>query len=184
MVEGQSITSYLITMKEYRSQLERMEEHIAPSSHSATILRNLPDSWRTISQTIRMIANTPEDIEERLEAHEADLSAIEISSQAATAFAARSNGNQFPPSRGGFQHNYRSSQNAPFGKINVIYCNNCRKEGHTASRCYALGSGNARHAPWATTQGQSRNLNHNNITSKTPLQKAKTYGSAPCCDNH
>ena len=129
MVEGQSVTSYLTTMKEYRSQLERMGEHIAPSSHSATILRNLPDSWRTIAQTIRMIVNTPEDIEERLEAHEADLSAIEISSQAATAFAARSNGNRFPPSRGGFQRNYRSSQIAPFGKINTIYCNNCEKGG-------------------------------------------------------
>ena len=93
MVEGQFVTSYLTTMKEYRSQLERMGEHIAPSSHSATILRNLPDSWRMIAQMIRMIANTPEDIEERLEAHEADLSAIEISSQAATAFAAILNGN-------------------------------------------------------------------------------------------
>ena len=71
MVEGQSDTSYLTTMKEYRSQLERMGEIITPSSHSATILRNLPDSWRSIAQTIRMIANTPEDIEERLEAHEA-----------------------------------------------------------------------------------------------------------------
>ena len=93
MVEGQSDTSYLTTMKEYRSQLERMGEIITPSSHSATILRNLPDSWRLIAQTIRMIANTPEDIEERLEAHEADLNAIEISTQAATAFAARANGN-------------------------------------------------------------------------------------------
>ena len=126
-----------------------------------------------------MIANTPEDIEERLEAHEADLNAIEISSQAATAFAARSNGNRVPPSRGGFQRNYRSSQNPPFRKINMIYCNNCRKEGHAASRCYAPGGGNAGHAPWAATQGQSSNLNHNNITSKTPLQNTKTYGSAP-----
>ena len=123
-----------------------------------------------------MIANTPEDIEERLEAHEADLSAIEISLQAATAFATRSNGNQFPPSKGGFQHNYRSSQNAPFRKIIVIYCNNCGKEGHTASRCHAPGGGNARHAPWAATQGESSNLNHNNSTSKIPLQNAKTYG--------
>ena len=114
-----------------------------------------------------------------MEAHEADLNAIEISSQAATGFAARSNGNRFPPSRGGFQHNYRSSQSAPFGKINTIYRNNCGKEGHTASRCYALGSGNTGHAPWATTQGQSSSLNHNNVTSKTPLQNAKTYGSTP-----
>ena len=61
MVEGQSVTFYLTTMKEYRSQLKRMGEHIAPSSHSATMLCNLPDSWRTITQTIRMIANISED---------------------------------------------------------------------------------------------------------------------------
>ena len=48
MVEGQSVASSLTTMKEYRSQLERMGEFIAPSSHSVTILCNLPDSWRTI----------------------------------------------------------------------------------------------------------------------------------------
>ena len=133
MVEGQSVTSYLTTMKEYRSQLERMGEH--------------------------------------------------ISLQAATAFMARSNGNWFPPSRGGFHWNYRSSQSTPFGKINAIYCNNCRKEGHAASRCYVLGSVNTRHAPWATTQGQSNNLNYNNSTSKTPSQNVKTHGSTttiPC----
>ena len=93
MVEGQSVTSYLTTMKEYRSQLKRMGKVIAPSSHSATILHTLPESWCSIAQMIRMIANTPEDIEERLEVHEADLSVIEISIQAATAFAARASGN-------------------------------------------------------------------------------------------
>ena len=179
MVEGQSVTSYLTTMKEYRSQLERMGETIAPSSHSATILHNLPDSWRLIAQTIRMIANTPEDIEERLEAHEADLNAIEISTQAATAFAARANGNRFPPSRGGFQRNFRSSQNAPFGKINTIYCNNCGKEGHAASRCYAPGGGNAGHAPWAASQGQSNNISRNNLTPNPPLQSNKPQATVP-----
>ena len=42
-------------------------------------------------QMIKWIAMTPEDIEERLEVHKADLSVIEISTQAA--FAARTNGN-------------------------------------------------------------------------------------------
>jgi hypothetical protein len=37
-----------------------------------------------------MITRVPEEIEERLEAHEADLNALEISDQAATAFVARS----------------------------------------------------------------------------------------------
>ena len=50
MVEGQSVTSDLTTMKEYRSQLKRMGEIIALSSHSATILHNLPESWCSIIQ--------------------------------------------------------------------------------------------------------------------------------------
>ena len=86
MTEGQSVSSYLTTMKEFRNQLRRMGELIAPSSYAATILRNLPESWRPIAQTIRMITHDPDEIEDRLEAHEADLSAIEVSTQAATAF--------------------------------------------------------------------------------------------------
>ena len=71
-----------------------MGEVIVDSTHDATILRNVPESWRPIAQTIRMITCNPDDIEERLEAHEADLNAIEISSQAATAFAAQARPNR------------------------------------------------------------------------------------------
>ena len=70
MVEGQSVVSYLTSMKEFRSQLKKMGENTADSTHAAMLPRNLPESWRPISQTIRMIAHTPDDIEERLEAHE------------------------------------------------------------------------------------------------------------------
>ena len=52
MVEGQQVTSYLTVMKEFRSQLDRMGESIPDSTHAATILRNLPESWRSIAQTI------------------------------------------------------------------------------------------------------------------------------------
>ena len=89
-VEGQSVVSYLTVMKEYKSQLEKMGEWIANSSHAATILCNLPESWRPIAQTIRMITCDPDEIEERLEAHEADLNAIELSMQAAMAFSMQS----------------------------------------------------------------------------------------------
>jgi CHAD domain-containing protein len=68
MTEGQSVSAYLTTMKEFRSQLGKMGETIADSTHAATILRNLPESWRSIAQTSRMITKDPDDIEERLEA--------------------------------------------------------------------------------------------------------------------
>jgi gag-polypeptide of LTR copia-type len=78
-------------MKEFKSQLEKMGEKILDSTHAAMILRNVPESWRSIAQTIRMISTNIDEIEEKLEAHEADLDAVEISSQAATAFIARLN---------------------------------------------------------------------------------------------
>ena len=81
MVEGQSIISYITMMKEFKSQQEKMGETITDSSHAIIILWNLPKSWRTITQMIRMITQVPDKIEEQLEAHEADLNAFEISSQ-------------------------------------------------------------------------------------------------------
>ena len=82
MVEGQSVITYLTTMREYKNQLKRMGEIIADSTHAATILRNIPESWRHVAQTIRMITRIPDKIEESLKAHEADISALEISDQA------------------------------------------------------------------------------------------------------
>ena len=89
VVEGQSVITYLMTMKEYKNQLEKLGESITDSTHTATILRNLPESWRVVSQTIRMITGNPDIIEEQLEAHEADLNALEISTLAATTFIAQ-----------------------------------------------------------------------------------------------
>ena len=76
MQEGQSISSYITTMKEFKIQLEKMGETFADSAHAATLLRNVPESWRLIAQTIWMITNKPDNIEEKLETHEADINAI------------------------------------------------------------------------------------------------------------
>ena len=75
MLKGQSVVFYLTVIKEIKTQLEKMGETIAASTHAATTLRNLPKSWRLIAQTIRMITHDPDVIEEHLEAHEADLTA-------------------------------------------------------------------------------------------------------------
>jgi gag-polypeptide of LTR copia-type len=158
MTEGQSVSLYLTVMKEYRNQLAKMGEPVASSTHAATILRNVPESWRSIAQTIRMIATDPDDIEERLEAHEADLSTVEVSTQAATAFIAqgrsarrfnnppfnRSSNLQQSPinnNRQGMQGNGPSPQ--PFFR-----CNNCGKVGHSAARCTAPGGGLLRQDAW------------------------------------
>ena len=81
-------------MREYKNQLKRMGEIIADSTHAATILRNVPESWRHITQTIRMITRIPDEIEESLEAHEADISTLEISDQAVTTFITQTKQNQ------------------------------------------------------------------------------------------
>ena len=90
MAEGQSVVTYITVMTDFKNQLLNMGEIIADSTHVATLLRNVPESWRPIAQTICMITRKPDEIQERLEAHEADLNALEISVQAGTAFAAQS----------------------------------------------------------------------------------------------
>ena len=89
MIEGQPIITYITTMKEFKNQLKRMGEMIPDSTHVAMLLWNVPESWRPITQMIRMITCSLDEIEEHLEAHEADLSALEISIQAGTAFTAQ-----------------------------------------------------------------------------------------------
>ena len=108
MVKGQSVTSYLTTMKEFRNQLGKMGEMIANSTHATTILRNVPESWRPIAQTIQMITRDPEMIEERLEAHEADLNALEILNQATTAFTVLSKPQHQTSANSLFQHPYNT----------------------------------------------------------------------------
>ena len=93
MIKGQSVITYLTIMREYKNQLKKMREIIADSTHTATILRNVPESWRHVTQTIRMIMRIPDKIEESLKAHKADLSALEISDQATTTFIAQTKPN-------------------------------------------------------------------------------------------
>jgi len=159
MVEGQSVASYLTTMRDFRNQLKKMGEVIADSTHAATVLRNIPESWRPISQTIRMITCIPDEIEERLEAHEADLNALEISSQAATTFVAQSRPAQTTQPRMTYQPNpYRSNTNQPnapksFQKP-TFTCNNCGKTSHSSAQCYAIGGGLEGQAPWTRNNEQ------------------------------
>ena len=146
MVEGQSVISYLTTMKEYRAQLDKMGEQIANSTHAATILRTLPESWKGISQTIRMITSDPDTIEERLEAHEADLNALEISTQAATTFIAQSRPYRQTTISPSFQNTpptqfdyYQSNSHQQSAPAPITHCENCGKLGHYSSQCYTSG---------------------------------------------
>ena len=109
-----------------------------------------------------------------------DLNAIEISSQAATAFAAQTRPNcpafpqlLFPSTPSYCQPS--NLQNAPRMYQRPFYhCNNCRKEGHSASRCFAPGGGLAGQSPWKPLQGQSSSQfparTHNNSTFVPPQQ--------------
>jgi Pol polyprotein, beta-barrel domain len=84
-----------------------------------------------------------------LEAHEADLNALEVSSQAATAFAARSN----PPSR---QFNALNSRTPTPNSVQrpTLICSNCGRNGHSIVKCYTQGGGMAGRAPWSNQQGR------------------------------
>ena len=98
-----------------------------------------------------MITSNPDDIEERLEAHEADLNAIEISSQTAMTFAARSHLIKHP--------NFQQSMQTPtYNQVNTMshkdnmqkpfyQCNNCREVGNSVMRHFAPGGGLAGQEP-------------------------------------
>ena len=138
-----------------------MGEIIPDFTHAATLLRNLPKSWR---QTARMITTDVDTIEECLEAYKANLRAVEPIdiTTPTTAFVARSG--QFPgrplPSKGraglipiepsqsrainqGSRQGPQSSFQHP-----SYFCTNCKTRGHTLDRCYAPGGGSAGRAPW------------------------------------
>jgi hypothetical protein len=165
-------------MKEFRSQLSKMGKVIADSTHAATILRNVPESWRAISQTISMITRDPEIIEERLEAHEADLNALEVSNQAATAFVAQSKPNR-PANHmshhtqtqnhnpGRFELHARGNAPRTAQRPAFYQCNNCGRPGHSASRCYSPGGG---------LSGQTDTLENESRTVQLTCQ----YCSKPC----
>lgn len=181
MGEGESVTAYINTMKEYRSQLSKMGESIAPSTYASTLLRNLPESWRSIAQTIKMVTQDPADIKGRLIADEADLKASDFISQPLPiAFAAQShipsNPNNRPTpyrqfndthtGRNSPSYNYPRThiQNGPhvlqnFATRPRYHCNNCGKGGHSASRCFSPGGGLAGQQPWRTINGQWNNVN-------------------------
>ena len=135
-----------------------MGETIADSTHAATILRNIPKSWRTILQTIQIITRDPDEIEEQLKAHEADLNALETSSQAATAFAVHTRQGR-PPAPPKFPNNVKtrpyqySTTNSNLPRPST-QCNNCH---NSASRCYAPGGEAAGQAPWKSNPKQYTN---------------------------
>ena len=130
MIKGQSVITYLTTMREYRNQLKKMGETIADSTHAVTILRNVPESWRAVAQTIRMITRIPDEIEKSLEAHEADHNTLEISDQAATTFIMHTKLNQ--PSQNCQQNMNIHTNETPSTNIPRIpfTCNNCGSNGH------------------------------------------------------
>ena len=108
-----------------------------------------------------------------MEAHEADLNAIEISSQAATAFVTQHQGasksSRPPPPSSYNNQNQRSRQIYQPIRPPYYHCNNCGREGHAASRCYAPGGGLAGRTPWKGNQVQFNNsLNQNKIANYNP----------------
>ena len=152
-----------MTMREFRNQLKKMGEIIANSTHMGTILRNIPESWWPVTQTIRMI-RIPDEIEESLKAHKADLNALEISDQAATAFIAWAKPlrpqNPNPVNK---QPYVCSNEHIPSSSKPVFTCNNCGKTGHLVARCYAPGGGLEGQVPWM----KHREPTH--LTSQRPV---------------
>ena len=128
-----------------------------------------------------MIHTGVDEIEEKLEAHEADLDTLEISNQAATAFAARANPNiarspinhqSTPPSN--------FSLNSPGGTAQRprFICGNCGRQGHLTSQCYVPGGLMEGHAPW-NNQNTTGNVKlPNRPTGNRDASTNSTMGNA------
>ena len=189
MLEGQSVSSYLTVMKEFKTQLEKIGETIAASTHAATTLRSLPESWRLIAKTIRMITRDPDVIEEHLEAHEADLTALEMLDQATTAFIAQPKPPQPSTMQPPFQNKgHRPSEmfynNNPHLPPKPFYhCNNCRKDGHSASRCFAPGGGLVARPIWRN-YGSPHNSNMNMLYPLQSCHSSPTTRLSPHLRNN
>ena len=164
MTEGQSVIMYITIMKEFKNPLKRMGKIIPDSTYAATLLRNIPESWHPIAQTIWMITHNLDEIEECFDVHESNLNALEISIQAGTAFAVQTcaicpsqprilSWNQHAP-RPDYNH---CIHGPPRPRNNLIHCNNCGRAGHPASWCYAQGGGLVGQTPWMQNHGAYNN---------------------------
>ena len=171
MIDSQSVSSYITMMKKMRNQLMKMGESIGDSTHTATLLRNIPESWRTVAQTIWMITNDPDIIEEKLEAYEADISAVEMSNQASTAFLSQSH----PPTSTGQGHNVQLPNYSRGRGMNFINQDqgrgsytlpptyqNCGRIGHTISQCFAPGGPLHTYKPQTSTRSPPVTTKHIN----------------------
>ena len=78
-----------------------------------------------------MITRVPDEIEDRLEAHKADLNALEISSQAATTFVVQTRQGHTPPTPRSLNTHSNTDNTFPNTNNNctvpkpVFQCNNC-----------------------------------------------------------
>src|SRR3977135_125677 len=109
---------------------------------------------------IGMVTTTSKEVEQKLIANEANMTAFNLSLQGASAFSAqsrpsRANFQRSQPQRTFTQQSYqpppnRQSQFAPPQRNNrnntrpQYSCNNCGRQGHSAARCFAPGGGLAR----------------------------------------
>ena len=171
MVEGESVTTYITAMQDYRDQLENMGASVDSSYHAAILLRNLPDSWRSVTQAIKIFTNDVDVIEESLEAHEADVGSIDYSHQAATAFVARSRNPNYvtqprTQTRGNYSHQVPPASLTPTRPTYI--CNNCGRGGHSAARCFSQGGGLAGQAPWSQSGHNNSRTPYPNLSNNRP----------------
>jgi hypothetical protein len=175
-----TITEYIEELQELRSRLDRMGDKIPDQSFAARLIMNLPESWDSIANALRVMTSDPEVTISKLKGHQAYLDAVasklgprsrnlkSIHTQALVSI-------DLPKSH--------SSANIPAG-----VCEVCEKPGHTRASCFNPGGGQAGKWPsawkwvvlknpnWDGTSQQSR------PTSRPPMRnhgKSAAEESAP-----
>ena len=149
-----------------------------------------------------MITCDPDTIEEHLEAHAADLTALEMLDQATTAFVTQPKPHQPLPMQAPFHNNIGHCPNEMPHNNNprlpskpLYHCNNCGRDNHSASQCFAPGRGLAACQTWRNnlppptsnmnvhTSTQKPNFASNNLTTSPPEKQFPAITTQPTDKN-
>ena len=131
---------------------------------------NLPESWAIAADMICIITDDPKVIEKRLEACEASLGAIEMSSQPSTAFSSQHQSSSYP-NRDSTNHYQTCPRHGQTGNIRSFRghgtiapsnhtCLSSGKTGYTSTYCYAQHTNIQECEPWKSQPSPGSNQNY------------------------
>jgi hypothetical protein len=156
---NKTITEYIEELQELRTRLDRMGDTIPDQSFAARLIMNLPESWDSIANALRVMTSDPEVTISKLKGHQAYLDAV------ATKSGARSQNLKSIHTQALISIDLPTSHSS----ANVLngVCEVCEKPGHTHASCYNPGGGQAGKWPSGWKWVILKNPNWDGTTQQT-----------------